>query len=1089
MVLGLKTRTRNSPSVQVDYLIHIKEIKPWPPSQSFSTPRTVLIEWQHGDKHSGSTNQVVPSLGTGSGAGDGRIEFNESFRIPVTLLRETSLKGGDGGTFQKNCIEFHLYEPRRHKIVKGQHLGTATIDLADYGIVRESLSICPPINCKRTYRNSEQPFLFLKIQLGERSRVRPSLRDSLKREASMDRNGSLSRLLSEEYTEESEVASYTDDDVSSHLSLLVSSSTNGSNYGSPLQGEDESAGVKSSPGQDEDGNVLYDTKTLAYMDGKQGTKSPSRLQGNLSHASTDLSSDLAWISRKIGGCSSIQYSTSNVNHIMEHSQNACMITKQDKRVEKQAQCVEQIAASSDESGSEISTQHNSEKGLIDAHPAEKSCPIRHITDETSNFVNMVGNLSDREIEKNTSTPFLNVLCDNARTAVTQNRFVEGESSMDHQENVQQCSPHNGVKHQLNKYVKEILENKGQCKKDESVSCYPEQETIECDLKETDAVSAYRDSSGAKSSTPQNEILKHVMSVRSSPESNRDGSAGSDQLLVQDTPKGARGFSSIERKDQKVSPRDTTNILLESKIHKLEQRVKMLEEELRESAAIEIGLYSVVAEHGCSTNKVHAPARRLARFYLHACKENSVLKRGSAAKSAISGIYLVAKACGNDVARLTFWLSNSVVLRATITKFHEQQQLPLSADTMPEKAVVKDKKKKFSPLKWESHSSNDVTDDVSESLGNWEDPVTFIRAVEKIEAWIFSRIIESIWWQTLIPHMQSGAATAICNSVEPEIIRFRCRTSRSDAEERGSISLDLWKKALRDACERICPIRAGGHECGCLHLLSKLIMEQCVARLDVAIFNAILRESADEMPLDPISDPISDAEVLPIPAGKASFGAGAQLKIAIGNWSRWLTELVGSGDANSVDYENRADNEDDGSKYDSSSGPFHLLNALSDLMLLPKDMLLSRTIRKEVCPTFGRIIIRRVLNVFVPDEFCPDPIHEVVLEALNSEVPFDAEEDSVMSYPCTAAPIAYKPPSVTGLLGDISRHSQLRRSGSSVLKKSYTSDEELDQLDFNFIISEGIATSPLVKSSRISEANTNGKAVRYQLLREVWINSE
>lgn len=65
-----------------------------------------------------------------------------------------------------------------------------------------------------------------------------------------------------------------------------------------------------------------------------------------------------------------------------------------------------------------------------------------------------------------------------------------------------------------------------------------------------------------------------------------------------------------------------------------------------------------------------------------------------------------------------------------------------------------------------------------------------------------------------------------------------------------------------------------------------IMEQCVARLDVAIFNAILRESADQMPSDPISDPISDAEVLPIPAGKASFGAGAQLKIAV----RVLVEL-------------------------------------------------------------------------------------------------------------------------------------------------------------------------------------------------------
>lgn len=47
-----------------------------------------------------------------------------------------------------------------------------------------------------------------------------------------------------------------------------------------------------------------------------------------------------------------------------------------------------------------------------------------------------------------------------------------------------------------------------------------------------------------------------------------------------------------------------------------------------------------------------------------------------------------------------------------------------------------------------------------------------------------------------------------------------------------------------------------------------------------MFNAILRESADEIPTDPVADPISDAEVLPIPAGKASFGAGAQLKVAV-----------------------------------------------------------------------------------------------------------------------------------------------------------------------------------------------------------------
>lgn len=52
------------------------------------------------------------------------------------------------------------------------------------------------------------------------------------------------------------------------------------------------------------------------------------------------------------------------------------------------------------------------------------------------------------------------------------------------------------------------------------------------------------------------------------------------------------------------------------------------------------------------------------------------------------------------------------------------------------------------------------------------------------------------------------------------------------------------------------------------------------RLDVAMFNAILRESDDDIPTDPVSDPIGDRRVLPIPSGKTSFGGGAQLKNAV-----------------------------------------------------------------------------------------------------------------------------------------------------------------------------------------------------------------
>lgn len=37
---------------------------------------------------------------------------------------------------------------------------------------------------------------------------------------------------------------------------------------------------------------------------------------------------------------------------------------------------------------------------------------------------------------------------------------------------------------------------------------------------------------------------------------------------------------------------------------------------------------------------------------------------------------------------------------------------------------------------------------------------------------------------------------------------------------------------------------------------------------------------------------------------------------------------------------------------------------------------------QVCPALGPLLIRRVLNIFVPDEFCCDSIPEAVFEVLS-----------------------------------------------------------------------------------------------------------
>lgn len=71
-------------------------------------------------------------------------------------------------------------------------------------------------------------------------------------------------------------------------------------------------------------------------------------------------------------------------------------------------------------------------------------------------------------------------------------------------------------------------------------------------------------------------------------------------------------------------------------------------------------------------------------------------------------------------------------------------------------------------------------------------------------------------------MQSAAAKAIDRDVGSNSSKSYRRVPSSGDQEKGNLSLDLWKKAFQDARERLCPVRAGGHECGCLPVLTKLV---------------------------------------------------------------------------------------------------------------------------------------------------------------------------------------------------------------------------------------------------------------------------
>ncbi|XP_022928667.1 uncharacterized protein LOC111435516 [Cucurbita moschata] len=561
-----------------------------------------------------------------------------------------------------------------------------------------------------------------------------------------------------------------------------------------------------------------------------------------------------------------------------------------------------------------------------------------------------------------------------------------------------------------------------------------------------------------------------------PKPSSESSEGTDYQIVAEVKdievldEASNGVLSIRNGPDTIGD-DDDQVDCEQKIEEMEKRIDKLEEELRVVAALEMSIYSVVPEHGSSAHKVHTPARRLSRIYIYACKHWSQDKRATVARHIVSGLVLIAKSCGSDVPRLTFWLSNTIVMREITSRTFN--------------SVCSSNGGNPTAVQWRNRYGSKQVNKYNQCEEDWQETGTFMAALERVESWIFSRIVESVWWQSLTPNMQPQDASKNKN-------RERLTGPPLGDQQQGNFSINLWRSTFQDAFQRLCPVRASGHECGCLPVLARMVMEQCVSRLDVAMFNAILRESAHEIPTDPVSDPIVDAKVLPIPAGDLSFGSGAQLKNSVGNWSRWLTNVIGI-DADDSSVDQHGSDDDIRPDADGRSKSFPLLNSLSDLLMLPKDMLTDRSVREEICPSISLPLITRILCNFTPDEFCPDPVSGTVLESLNaaSIVERRVSGYSGRNFPYTAAPVVYISPStsdVTEKVAEAGGKSHLERNISSIQRKGYTSDEELEELDspLSTIVDKPTTLSPMYNAdgNGCHEDDTTFN-MRYKLLREVW----
>ncbi|XP_042411561.1 uncharacterized protein LOC122001058 isoform X2 [Zingiber officinale] len=1049
MVLGLRSKQKKGTSFLVDCIIHIHEIKPWPPSQSLKSLRSVVLHWENGDRHSGSTSIVTPNLG--SGAAEGKIEFNESFKLQVTLLKEGSGKSNDKGAFQKNALEFNLYEPRRDKS-KGQHLGCAIIDLAEYNIAKETVAAGIPVTSKRSFRNTMPPMLYVKIQPIDDANMGSTSGASLSKEVSIDKDvkESVSDLMNEEYADEAEIASFTDDDVSSLSSLDHSSSAQEVKADTLLHGNPEEN--KNVPEIVKSNGVASDSESKLCL-----PSSPAKLEleltetSHLKDAVHDQNETLVK-SQSLGSLSNTEW-LENIDETYTKSETNLLLSMKSDNISTVA-CSSSTHKIPEEeisySRTKDATVGNSmiqevEKKSIGCnnreniaeeyvHAEDNSLITKKV--ESSNFAPQTKESNISESEKNIK-----------QTGKSQESRKVSEEDLDEhdKDNIskeKQMGSVNGTKIHgdhltVSQTMNEALENPI----DTTASIEHIADIQQGEIKQstgtlsTDSASSSCRSLGERhhSSSFNTERLRTMkLSVRSPPRSMGSityGANDQDKEYVKEvdiqedvsnngtnsgTDDGRDDNESTSSGSSKVNqfPRRNGRSFYNDKVHELELRVKLLEAELREAAAIEIALYSTMAEHGSSSHKVHTPARRLSRMYNHASRQWPIERITSAARSIASGLALVAKACGNDVPRLTFWLSNTIVLRAIVTETVKFPDTKQSATTrLRYNGSVKLPKSKPSPLKWESISRNNEQFSLS---GDWNDPATFISALEKIESWIFSRTIEYVWWQIFTPCMQSShvGGGQLLGSYSSK--SFGKMPSMGDPQ--ANVSLKIWKKAFKDASKQLCPLRSEGLECGCLPMLSRMVMEQCVARLDVAMFNAILRESDDNIPTDPMSDPISDSKVLPIPTGGLSFGSGAQLKNA-------------------------------------------------------------------ACAIFSPNVIYHILDRFLPDEFCPDPVPNAVLQALESEEYADSSQEEIKNILCNASPVIYSPPSIISIKSFIEelRATSLTRTQSSVVRKCHTSDDELEELDSPLSSITDKSFSPRFDN----KANDNFSSIRYQLLREVW----
>jgi hypothetical protein len=355
-------------------------------------------------------------------------------------------------------------------------------------------------------------------------------------------------------------------------------------------------------------------------------------------------------------------------------------------------------------------------------------------------------------------------------------------------------------------------------------------------------------------------------------------------------------------------------------------IQKLRQELCQAALLESAVFCQPASHGAVAHELHAPARHLAAAFCRNDNRNGGAFACLSHQRVVDALAVMVLASGDDLPRAAFWCSNVMALRAC-----------LSARLSTQKKGCE-------------HGG--------EGEEGEQRLAAAVAALQTLEAAAYHRLLHIAWWRQLVPAMQLIA----CDGVAPEAAAAH------------------WAEAAAAVRKAFCPARAAGASCGCLPHLGHQVMAECLRRLDVALFNALLRgpqqSGGERRSEDPVADPLSDEAAVKLVPGAlqpSSFGAGMRVKMFIGDLTDSLETAhhswLAAGGRQILNGE--------------VLRPFPFVRSAADVLMMPKDGLQDPSVRADVCPRLQLPQLLRLLEHFEPDEYAPEKIPTALMASLRA----------------------------------------------------------------------------------------------------------